>query len=151
MDGYQVITSDDQKLGQVVRVENGYLIVEHKHLLKERHHAIPLAFARAEDAEQVVRLSVSKTLIEDAPEVKDGKFDRKAMAEHYGLAEGAVAPETLGEGELLPEDPALSTEQEELRLGIEPEAQRVARMLKGDEEPGPRGRQIIPSDPHEEN
>ena len=66
------------------------------------------------------------------------------MAEHYGLAEGAIAPETLGEGELLPDDPALSNEQEELRLGIEPEAQRIARMHKGDEEPGPRGRQIIP-------
>src|SRR5215210_3550833 len=151
MDGYEVITSDDQKLGHVVRVENGYLITEHKHLLKESHYAIPLAFAHAEDANEVVRLSVSKSLIEDAPEVKDGKFDRKAVAEHYGLAEGAVDPETLGEGEVLPEDPALSAEQEELRLGIEPAAQRTARIHKGDEEPGPRGRQIIPSDPHEEN
>lgn len=151
MDGYEVITSDDQKLGRVARVENGYLIAEHKHLLKERHYAIPLAFAHAEDADQVVRLSVSKNLIEDAPEVKDGTFDRKAVAEHYGLAEGAVDPETLGEGELLPDDPALSAEQEEQRLGIEPEAERIARIHRGDEEPGPRGRQIIPSDPHEEN
>lgn len=151
MEGYEVITSDDQKLGQAVRAKDGYLIVAHKHLLKEKQHAIPLTFAHADDAEQVVRLSVSKTLIEDGPEVKDGEFDRKAMAAHYGLAEGAVAPETLGEGGLLPDDPALSAEQEELRLGIEPEAQRVAKMLRGDEEPGPRGRQIIPSDPHEEN
>lgn len=150
MDGYEVITSDDQKLGKVARIENGYLIVEHKHLLKERHHAVPLAFAHAEDAEQVVRLSVSKTLIEDGPEVKDGEFDRKAVAAHYGLAEGYDSPETLGDGDLLPQDPGLSAEQEDLRLGREPEAERVARMLKGDEEPGPRGRQIIPSDPHEE-
>jgi hypothetical protein len=151
MDGYEVITSDDQKLGQVVGVERGYLLVEHKHLLKERQHAIPLAFAHAEDADQVVRLSVSKGLIKDAPEVKDGEFDRKTIAEHYGLAEGAVDPETLGEGELLPDDPALSSEQEEQRLGIEPDAQRIARIHRGDEEPGPRGRQIIPSDPHKEN
>ena len=151
MEGYEVITSDDEKLGQVARVEHGYLIVEHRHLLKGRQHAVPLAFAHADDSENVVRLSVSKTLIEDGPEVKDGEFDRQAVAEHYGLAEGAVAPETLGDGELLPEDPALSNEQEELRLGIEPEAQRIARIHKGDEEPGPRGRQIIPSDPHEEN
>jgi hypothetical protein len=151
MDGYEVITSDDQKLGQVVGVERGYLLVEHKHLLKERQHAIPLAFAHAVDADQVVRLSVSKGLIEDAPEVKDGEFDRKTIAEHYGLAEGAVDPETLGEGELLPDDPALSSEQEEQRLGIEPDAQRIARIHRGDEEPGPRGRQIIPSDPHKEN
>lgn len=151
MEAYEVITSDDEKLGQVARVEDGYLIVEHKHLLKTRQHAIPLAFAHAEDAEKIARLSVSKKLIEDGPEVKDGEFDRKAVAEHYGLAEGFDAPETLGEGELLPDDPGLSNEQEELRLGIEPEAQRVARMLKGDEEPGPRGRQIIPSDPHKED
>lgn len=151
MEGYEVITSDDEKLGQVVRVKHGYLIVEHRHLLKGRQHAVPMAFAHADDSENVVRLSVSKTLIEDGPEVKDGEFDRQAVAEHYGLAEGAVAPETLGDGELIPEDPALSNEQEELRLGIEPEAQRIARIHKGDEEPGPRGRQIIPSDPHEEN
>jgi hypothetical protein len=151
MDGYEVITSDDEKLGRVARVEDGYLIVEHRHLLKERHHAIPMAFAHADDSEKVVRLSVSKTLIEDGPEVRDGEFDRQELAEHYGLAEGAVAPETLGEGELLPDDPALSNEQEEQRLGIEPEAERIARIHRGDEEPGPRGRQIIPSDPHKEN
>jgi hypothetical protein len=151
MEGYEVITSDDEKLGQVAGVESGYLIVQSRHLLKERQHAVPLAFAHAEDVDKVVRLSVSKTLIEDGPEVKDGEFDRQATAEHYGLAEGAVAPETQGDGDLLPDDPALSAEQEGLRLGIEPEAERIARIHKGDEEPGPRGRQIIPSDPHEEN
>jgi hypothetical protein len=151
MEGYDVITSDDQKLGQAARADDGYLIVEHKHLLKQRHYAVPMAFAHVDDAEQVVRLSVSKTLIENGPEVKDGEFDRKALAEHYGLAEGAVDPETLGEGELLPDDPGLSNEQEELRLGIEPEAERVAKMLKGNEDPGPRGRQIIPPDSHEGN
>ncbi len=151
MEGYEVITSDDQKLGQAVRVQDGYLIVAHRHLLKEKHHAVPLAFAHADDSEQVVRLSVSKTLIEDGPEVEDGEFDRKAVAAHYGLAEGYVAPETLGDGELLPDDPAWSSEHEERRLGLEPAAERRAKMLKGDEEPGPRGRQIIPADPHEEN
>ncbi len=88
MDGYEVSTSDDQKLGQAVRVQDGYLIVARRHLLKERHHAVPLAFAHADDFEQVVRLSVSKTLIEDGPEVKNGEFDHKAVAAHYGLAEG---------------------------------------------------------------
>jgi hypothetical protein len=149
MEGYDVITSDDQKLGQAVRSEDGYVIVEHKHLLRERQHAIPMAFAHVDDSERVVRVSVSKQLIEDGPEVKNGEFDRKAVAEHYGLAEGALSPETLGEGELLPEDPAWSSEQEELRLGIEPEAQRIARIHRGDEEPGPRGRPIIPPDSHE--
>jgi hypothetical protein len=37
-----------------------------------------------------------------------------------------------------------------LQLGREPEPARRARMLKGEDEPGPHGRQIIPADPHEE-
>ena len=105
MEGYEVITSDDEKLGQVAGVENGYLLVEHKHLLKVRHHAIPLAFAHAEDAEKIVRLSVSKTLIEDGPEVKDGEFDRQAVAEHYGLAEGWLRPRPSARASSCPTTP----------------------------------------------
>ena len=44
MDGYEVITSDDQKLGKVGRVANGYLIVEHKHLLKGKAPRDPARF-----------------------------------------------------------------------------------------------------------
>ena len=141
MEGYEVITSDDEKLGQVARVEHGYLIVEHRHLLKGRQHAIPMAFAHADDSENVVRLSVSKTLIEDGPEVKDGEFDRQAVAEYYGLADGPI--------KLDPDDPAWSAEQENLRLGLEPDAQHRARMLEHKTGSSGGGRQIIPSDSHE--
>jgi len=77
--------------------------------------------------------------------------DRKAVAEHDGLAEGYVAPETLGDGELTPDDPAWSEEHEERRTGVEPAAERRTRILKG-EAPldRPAGRQIIPPDPHED-
>jgi len=151
MEGYDVITSDDQNLGQVLRVEGSYLVVEDRHLLKKRHHAVPMTFALVDASEEAVRLSVPKGLIEDAPEVEDGTFDHNAVAAYYGLAEGSIAPETLGDGELTPDDPALSQEQEDLRLGIEPAAERRAEMLDGEDEPGPRGRQIIPPDSHEGN
>ena len=149
MEGYEVITSDEHKLGHVVGVEDGNLIIEQGHLRKTRH-AIPLTFAHADESEQVVRVSVSRAIVEDSPKVEDGTVDQRAVAEHYGLAEGEVAPETLGEGDLTPDDPAWSEEYEERRTGVEPATERRARMLKGETEAGPQGRQILPSDPHEE-
>jgi hypothetical protein len=140
MEGYEVITSDEFELGHVVRVEDEHLIVEHGHLHRKQF-AIPLVFAGADDAKRIVSLTVSKALVEKGPEVKDGEFDSQAVAEYYGLADGHI--------ELDPDDPAWSEEQEELRLGMEPEAERRARMLEGKTESGPRGRQIIPSDSHE--
>jgi len=141
MESYQVITSDDEVLGEVVKADQDFLIVEHKHLMKEHHYAVPTAFAHADDSEHVVRLSVSKPVIEQAPEVKDGEFDREAIAIHYGLVD---TPSDID-----PDDPDSTEEAEELRLGREPAAERRARMARHEESSGPRGRQIIPSDSHE--
>jgi hypothetical protein len=148
VEGYEVITSDDSKLGPVVAVEGDLLVVEGGKLRKSRH-AIPKAFAHGDDGERIVRLSVSKELVEDSPAVKDGEFDHRAVAAHYGLAAGYDDPETKGYGELTPDDPAWSAEQEELRSGVEPAAERRARMLKGESDAGLRGRPIIPPDPHD--
>jgi hypothetical protein len=142
MKGYQVITSDDEVLGEVASIDGDLIIVEHRHLLKEHHYAIPKAFAHADDSENVVRLTVSKPLVEDAPEVTDGELDRDAIAAHYGLVD-TRSPE------LDPDDPEGTEEWEEHRLGREPAAERRAKMLRSEESPGPRGRQIIPSDSHE--
>ncbi|MDX6507740.1 MAG: hypothetical protein QOG06_2384 [Gaiellaceae bacterium] len=148
VEGYEVITSDDGKLGEVVAVEGDLLVVEGGMLRKSRH-AVPKAFAHADDGERVVRLTVSKELVEDSPAVKDGELDHRAIAAHYGLAAGYDDPETKGYGELTPDDPAWSAEQEELRSGVEPAAERRARILQGESEAGLRGRPIIPPDPHE--
>jgi hypothetical protein len=148
MDGYEVIGNDDGKVGEVVAVEGDLLIVE-RGLLRKSRHAVPQTFAHADDDEHVVRLSVSKELVEDSPPVGDDGLDRKAVAEHYGLAEGYDAPETDGDGDLRPDDPAWSAEVESRRSGIEATPERRARIREGESEPGPHGRQIIPSDPHE--
>ena len=148
MEGYEVITSDDRKIGQVVEVNDDNVIVEHG-LLRKTQHAIPTAFVHADESEQIVRLSVSSNIVESSPELDDGQVDRQAVAEHYGLAAGDPAPETEGYGDVLPDDPARSAEQEELRTGVEPAAQQRAAMREGRDDPGPHGRQIIPPDPHE--
>jgi len=143
-----VIAADDAKAGQIVEVDGDLLIVEHGHLRKSRH-AIPQAFAHADDSEQVVRLSITKELLEDSPAVKDGELDRRAVAEHYGLAQAYEDPETKGYGDLTPDDPAWSSEQQALRDGVEPAPQRRAKIREGESDAGLRGRQIIPADPHE--
>ena len=107
MEGYEVITSDEQKAGRVVEVKGDNLIVEHG-LLRKTRHAVPKVFAGADTSERVVRLSVSSELLEASPKVEDGSVDERAVAQHYGLAAGEPAPESKGYGELTPDDPALS-------------------------------------------
>jgi hypothetical protein len=147
MEGYEVIGSDGGKLGHVVEFEGDLLVIEEGRLRKARY-AIPKAFAHPDDQEQVVRLTVSKELVEDSPPLKNGDLDHKAVAAHYGLAEGYDAPETKGDGELTPDDPAWSAEQEQLRTGVEPAPKQRVESREG-QETGVRGRQIIPPDPHD--
>ena len=134
MEGYDVITSDDHKLGHVVGAIGDYVVVEHGTLRKTKH-AVPKTFVHPDDAEKVVRLTVSKELVEDSPKLDDGNRDERAVAEHYGLAEGYEAPETLGDGELLPDDPAWSAEEEELRTGVPTATQERLRAREGDVTP----------------
>ena len=133
MEGFQVVTSDDCNLGHVVGRQGDFLVIEHGTLRKARH-AVPEAFAHADADEKVVRLSVAKQIICDSPKL-NGDADEQAIAEHYGLASGYEAPETLGDGELLPDDPAWSAEEEQLRTGIPTAEQERLRARQGDEVP----------------
>ena len=133
MEGYDVITSDEHKLGHVVGAIGDNVVVEHGTLRKTKH-AVPKAFVHVDEGEKSVRLTVSKELVENSPKVED-EFDAHAVAEHYGLASGYEAPETLGEGELLLDDPAWSAEEEELRTGIPTAEQERLRARQGDEFP----------------
>ena len=149
MDGYQVIGSDDGKVGEVVGEERDLILFEGG-LLRKTRRAIPKAFARVDDGERVVRLSVSKQLVVGSPAIEgDEGIDRRAIAAYYGLAEGYDAPETKGYGEVTPDDPARGAELEGVRSGVEPPTAQRARMREGGAEPGVRGRPIIPPDPHE--
>ena len=81
MEGYDVVSNDDNKVGHVVGTENGYLIVESGTLRKHKH-AIPLDMARTDTDEEVVRLTVSKQMVEEGPNVDDG--DWQAVEDYYG-------------------------------------------------------------------
>jgi hypothetical protein len=134
VEGYDVITSDESKLGHVVGTIGDNLVVEHGTLHKTRH-PVPKVFAEVHDDERAVRLTVSKELVTEAPKVKNGSLDERAVAEHYGLAAGYDDPETKGAGELLPDDPAWTAETDEQRAGIPTAEQERLRAREGDPEP----------------
>ncbi|HEX6699424.1 MAG TPA: hypothetical protein VF101_01705 [Gaiellaceae bacterium] len=93
------------------------------------------------DARRVVCASITKDILETSPKLENGDVDERAVAEHYGLASGFAEPETQGSGELLPDDPGLSAEQEELRLGLKTSEQERLDVLegKGADEPSSPG------------
>ena len=134
MEGFEVVTSDDCKIGHVVAVENGHLIIEHG-LLKKTKHAVPETFAYPDESEQTVRLSVSKEIVESSPKLDNGSIDTQAVAEHFGLAAGTPAPDTEGYGEVLPDDPARTADQDLMRAGQEPADQQRAKTREGGLEP----------------
>jgi hypothetical protein len=136
MEGFEVVTSDDCKLGHVVDVREGHLVVEHG-LLKKTRHAVPEVFAHADDAEKTVRLSVSKDIVESSPKLENGSFDTQAVAEHFGLAAGTPGPGTEGYGDVLPDDPARSADQDLLRAGQEPADKQRAETREGGMEAEP--------------
>ena len=130
MEGFEVVTSDDSKLGHVIEVRDQHLIVEHG-LLKKTKHAVPETFAHTSDDEQIVRLSVSKEIVESSPRLENGSIDTEAVAEHFGLAGGTPAPETEGYGELSPDDRGQSADQDLLRAGGKPADQERAEIREG--------------------
>jgi hypothetical protein len=84
MQGQNVVTSDDRKLGTVVAQTDGFVIVETGHMFKSRH-AIPVDFLH--EHEDVVRATVGKEVVQDSPKVDGEHFDPYAVKMHYGLIE----------------------------------------------------------------
>jgi hypothetical protein len=150
MDDYQVTDSDGHNVGHVVGEQGDSIILERGTLRKHRH-ALPRTFVEVDEAAGVVRTTLSKQLIEDSPEVDDDGVDEQAIAAYYGLAGGYEQPDTLGYGELEPDETAISADLQTRRAGITPPDEQRARMREGhDDTYGPPGRQIIPPDPHED-
>ena len=152
MEGYEVVTSDEKKVGTVVGTIGDNLIVEGG-LFRKTRRALPLTFATADDGERVVRATVPKEIFDEGPCVEgDGQLDETAVARHYGLAGGEAAPETEGYGDLRPDDPGRSAEEQELRTGVTPATQERAAIRSdlnaGADAGGSPGRPIIPPDPH---
>jgi len=130
MEGYDVVTVDDHKIGKVVEESGDFLIVE-QGLLKKSKHALPREFAHVDDSEQQVRVTVPKDVIAESPKLDDD-LDRTAVYEHYGLAP-STGPGTEGYGETDPGDPSRSSEEQAARQGIQSTEEQRARIRKGEE------------------
>jgi hypothetical protein len=97
--GFEVIGSDERRVGRVADVKDGYLIVETGRLRKSRL-PVPREFVHAVDEAATVFVTVPRRVLDDAPRTdRSGEFDLEETARHYGLAasyrqtEGAAAAE----------------------------------------------------------
>ena len=148
MEGYDVVTSDDKKIGKVVGEMGDNLIVEHGTLRKSRT-ALPKVFTEVHEGDAEVRATVSKSIFDDAPSVdSDGELDADAVAEHYGLAEAFADPETEGYGDTLSDDPGISAEVQANRAGTDNATADRARLrenlVRGGDVTNNPARPIIP-------
>lgn len=129
MDGYDVVTADDEKVGTLVGESGAYLIVEHG-VLRKSKHALPREFAHVDDSQEQVRITVPKNIFLDSPKI-EGELDEPAVAEHYGLASSAPAPGTEGLGAIDEGDPSRSAEEQGRRDGVMPAAEERAQIREG--------------------
>ena len=133
MEGYDVVTVDDRKIGKVVGETGAFLIVEQGALLKSKH-PLPREFAHVDDSEQQVRVTVPKEIVADSPKIDDD-FDEQVAAEYYGLAP-SPGPGTEGYGVSEAGDPSRSSEEQAARQGVEPAVEERAQIRGGEEQSG---------------
>ena len=95
MDGYDVVTVDEHKIGKVVGQSGEFLIVE-RGMLRKSKHPLPREFARVDDSEQQVRVTVPKEIVADSPTL-DAGLDERAVKEHYGLTFAPSSPALPGD------------------------------------------------------
>jgi hypothetical protein len=129
MQGYDVITSDGEKLGHVVGTDGSLLLIERGTIRKSRF-AVPQAVAHTDQSENEVRLTVSRQVVEQGPKADDGVNERE-VADYYGIADSEGTPDTQGYGEVVPGDPARGAEQDAQRMGLESAEQERARAREG--------------------
>ena len=121
MQGWQVVTSDGDKVGKVAEVTEHFLVVEHGHIHKTRH-AVPMTFVHPRNADEVVCVGVPKDMIEESPKVNGDGIDEQKVAEFYGLVGSLDDAPTEGAGESEWDDP---------RYGSDRDAEASGRMSEG--------------------
>lgn len=93
MQGYDVITSEGDKVGHVTGTSGIYAIVENG-LIRHSRHVVPLEFLNPVEGEEICRTPLSKDMIHDAPEADgDGNFDEQQVVVYYGIEQAGVKRE----------------------------------------------------------
>ena len=82
MEGKDVVTADDQKLGTVIAERDDCVIIETGHVFKTKH-AIPRSFIH--EGEDVLRATVTKDVVNDSPKVDLDNWSCEEVRFHYGL------------------------------------------------------------------
>ena len=82
MEGTDVVTYDEEKLGTVLEQRDDFVIIESGHVFKSKH-AIPRDFVHEQDG--VLVATVAKDVVMDSPKIDNGTFDAAAIRRHYGL------------------------------------------------------------------
>lgn len=100
MQGYDVVTSDDHKIGHVVEERDECVIVEHGHVFKSRQ-GIPKTFAHADDATKTVRATITRDVFTGSPKSNTESWDCNEVLKYYGV---------IGEFETDPDPNALGTD-----------------------------------------
>jgi hypothetical protein len=88
LNGQDVISSDDRKLGHVVGERDGCAIVEHGHVFKTRR-AIPISLM--EEASGMMRATITKDVFDSSPNASDRHWDKDEIMMHYGSMGSAMA------------------------------------------------------------
>jgi len=82
MQGTDVVTYDEDKLGTVLEQRDDFVIIESGHVFKSKH-AIPREFVHEQGG--VLVATVAKDVVMDSPKLDNGTFDADAIRRHYGL------------------------------------------------------------------
>ena len=82
MEGQDVVTSDDHKLGTVIAERDDCVVIETGHVFKTKH-AIPKSFLH--EHEGVLRATVTKDVVDDSPKVDLENWDCEVVRLHYGI------------------------------------------------------------------
>jgi hypothetical protein len=119
--GYDVVTSDGQRIGRVAEVLDGFLVVELGRFLRSRR-PVPKEFTHAADGKREVVVTVPTKVLRDAPRVRrNGTFAVDEAARHYGLASNVAQDEAIWADESAEHQLAEQREQAAAETGVEEE------------------------------
>ena len=124
MEGQDVVTNDDHKLGTVIAERDDCVVIETGHVFKSKH-AIPRSFLHEHDG--VLRTTVTKDIVDASPKVDLERWDCSEVRLHYGL-DGPFEVDP-------PADGVNNAEVEGQRHGSEPAPAGRATLLGGENDP----------------
>jgi hypothetical protein len=130
--GYDVVSSEGQKIGKVTDVLDGFVIVEVGRVMRTRR-PLPKEFAHAQDSDRTVVATVPKRVLDDAPRVnRSGTFDVDQATRHYGLTPSQNDPDSVFAEETPEHELAKQRERESRETGPEEDGAAPLTMQPDD-------------------